>query len=165
MRLIVMSDSHGDEQRVRSVVSRHAGEEAVFLHLGDGLREFCRVMEEHPALAYDCVVGNHEDDAFQRTQYESRLLHLGGRSIWLVHGDRQNVKLDLLELEYMGRRAGADLVLYGHTHVSADTERNGVRMLNPGALLWARDCTASYAVLDVENGQVCARIVPMDGCQ
>ena len=42
-----------------------------------------------------------------------------------------------------------DAALCGHTHIAADETIYGVRVINPGALRYARDGATRYAILDV----------------
>ena len=154
MRIIAMSDSHGDRRAVRRVVEKHLADADLFVHLGDGGAEFCAVMEEHPEKAFAWVAGNNEAMFFQWNHRKSMTIDAGGHKIYLAHGDRLHVKLDLLELLYMGKRSGADVVLFGHTHRAHDEEREGVRLINPGALRYPRGGGPSYAVLDLSEDKI-----------
>lgn len=154
MRIVAMSDSHGDGNAVRQVVETHLGDADLFLHLGDGAAEFCAVMEEYPRKAAAYVVGNNESVFFQWNHRKSMTIDAGGHTIFLTHGDRLHVKLDLLELLYMGKRSGTDVILFGHTHRALDEETDGIRLINPGALRYPRGGGPSYAVLDLAENKI-----------
>ena len=79
----------------------------------------------------------------------SLLQEAGGVRIFLTHGHLFGVKTGLTRLLLEGKRVGAQLVLFGHTHRPYLAEHDGVWLLNPGS------CSAmqgSYAVLTIENG-------------
>jgi uncharacterized protein len=63
----------------------------------------------------------------------------------------------------LGRPAGAQVVVHGHTHEARDeTDAAGVRWLNPGAVSGPRDGGASFAWLTVEAGRVVSwKLVPL----
>ncbi len=49
-----------------------------------------------------------------------------------------------------------ELILHAHTHTPSDFHRDGIRFINPGAVGYSfdGDVRASYALVDVENGQI-----------
>lgn len=154
MRIVIMADSHGDCKTVERIVEAHRMDADLFLHLGDGVAEFCRVMEQYPQKKSLYVVGNHEDETFHWNHFESTVMNACGHRIFVTHGDKLHAKLDTLELKYMGKMNGADMVLFGHTHIALDEERDGVRLINPGALNYPRDGSASYAVIDFSESGI-----------
>ena len=101
---------------------------------------------------------NHEDERFHWNYCENTIIRAEGHRFFLCHGDTFHVKLDLLELHYMGRR-GADVVLFGHTHVAFDEEKDGVRLINPGALRYPRDGEPSYAIIDIAGKDISLQII------
>lgn len=50
MRIIVMSDSHGNYSAVESIIDRNTDADWIF-HLGDGERELDRYITSHPMIA------------------------------------------------------------------------------------------------------------------
>jgi len=67
-----------------------------------------------------------------------------GRTIYLTHGHHYNIENPLPMKE-------GDIMIYGHTHVSLDETRNGIRFLNPGSVsIPKQDSGHGYIVL--ENG-------------
>ena len=58
MRILVLSDTHGDFRRLWEIVERHKDDTRLVLFLGDGLREFDDVQTLYPDLIFDCVAGN-----------------------------------------------------------------------------------------------------------
>ena len=55
---------------------------------------------------------------------------------------------------------GANVVLFGHTHVPLCLEEEGVLYLNPGSLTSPRGGShASYAILEIEKGRAAATLM------
>ena len=55
---------------------------------------------------------------------------------------------------------GCDIVLYGHTHVSKMTWKNGIFLMNPGSTTSPRDGkTPSYGILTIDGAHVEGQIV------
>lgn len=86
MKIIVMSDSHGDKETVRTVSALQA--DALF-HCGDS-----ELSWEDPILhTIHIVKGNCDKD--QRFP-DSVIVEVGGKKIWMVHGHEHDVKRTML---------------------------------------------------------------------
>jgi putative phosphoesterase len=86
-------------------------------------------------------------------------LDIGGVRVAMLHdaGPR-----DGRERRMRKRFPQADLVVFGHSHVPIDDERQGLRLLNPGSPTWKRRQPApTYATADIEDGLVLSRIVSL----
>lgn len=57
MRVIVISDTHGNFHILQKILDRHQSEASLVIFLGDGLREFEAVQALYPKLEYHCVTG------------------------------------------------------------------------------------------------------------
>jgi predicted phosphodiesterase len=51
-----------------------------------------------------------------------------------------------------------DFLFYGHTHVAAERQNGGVRVINPGALYRARIKT--FVILDTKTGHCESIVLP-----
>ena len=83
---------------------------------------------------------------------EEQLVELGGWKLLLCHGHRYHVKQNLQSIYYRGLEAGADIVLFGHTH-QAIYEAGAVTLINPGSVSsrnLALD-TASWGLLTLSD--------------
>jgi putative phosphoesterase len=78
-------------------------------------------------------------------------LELPEARIAFLHGDE---KEDLEDLEYMDYW---DFIFHGHTHVAGERRRGKTRIINPGAIHRVR--TRTFAILDVESGEVTSVVV------
>lgn len=154
-----MVDSHGNGAAVEKVVEQQP-QAKLFIHLGDGLQEFKRVMESHPHREYWCVRGNCDFMATEESMVSGWV-----RDVKLIctHGHHWNVKFDLDELKEMARDKFATIVLYGHTHISHNEYDNGLYVVNPGSLGNPRGSSRpTYATIDIEKKNIVCNIVELE---
>ena len=151
MKLLLMSDSHQNYSAVRDVATRHRDEVDVFVHLGDGIREFLDVMNELGCSNYYFIAGNHEDGTIYNQSSDYETITIEGYRILITHGDKYENKLDLLGVAHIASMNGAEIALCGHTHVATDEMIHGVRVINPGALRYWRDGAPGYAILTIDK--------------
>ena len=67
------------------------------------------------------------------------LLFLGdgenqGKKIFMCHGHRYGVKYGYNSIFYRGKEVGADIVLFGHSHLPIIDEHDGLILMNPGSI-------------------------------
>lgn len=151
MKLLVLSDSHGDVD-VMETVARQVWPD-LLLHLGDHYADMEKLQERLPQLSCIGVRGNCDRPG----PPESRLLKLEGKRILLTHGHNQDVKYDLDRLYFFGMKNEADLVLFGHSHRTCRQEEDGMLLLNPGSI--GRGWPPSYALITLEGGQIYPEII------
>ena len=144
IRILAVSDSHGDRRTLSRILERHRDANAV-LHLGDGYADVVALQEEFSVLA---VAGNC--DGFSCDAPPERELVIGGKRIFAVHGHRFEVKHSLLRLSLAARARQADIALFGHTHQPFLEQADGVYLVNPGSV---RD-GGRYALIDIQDGAV-----------
>jgi len=129
--MIVMSDSHGHMEYVKKI-ERLFAENDYIVHLGDGANDMLEYYRAYPDKVYVCL-GNC-DYYGSRIALDEWETEIEGHKVFMCHGHKYGVKqgLDLLAYEAEGR--GAELALYGHTHIPAEDEIGGVRLINPGSI-------------------------------
>jgi putative phosphoesterase len=150
-RIGVISDTHGLlRTEVREVF---AGVELI-LHAGDvGKPEvLAELGYVAPVLA---VRGNVDHGAWASALPETQPARVGGVWIYMLH--------DVSQLDIDPAGGGFGAVISGHSHQAKVELRSGVCYLNPGAAGPRRFALPpSVAILEVEDGQVAARIVPLE---
>jgi len=134
----------------------------VILHAGDvgELWVLDRLGAIAPVIA---VHGNDDTPAATRELPYQQLLSVAGHRILLWHshrprradelaarrGDEWEPKL--AQLAARGHRAGATVVVFGHTHVPMSARRDSVLLVNPGAIAsgseWTRQVRQTVALL------------------
>lgn len=153
MKILIMSDSHGDSYSCRMAVKRHS--DADFLiHLGDGVGDIDATWPEIRKMKLVFVRGNCSYFGDAQLKY---LLNVGGKRLYCCHGHIENVKHSLDGLTAAAKANGCDAALYGHTHVP-DFHRDGdLVVLNPGAIRSGR-----YAVLEIsDSGDLAAQLMEL----
>ena len=146
MKLLVLSDSHGNVEAVRKILTLEKDADMI-VHLGDGAGDMARFLPFTVGKTVVYVRGNCDDRS--PGLKEKQVFEAGGVRVLACHGHRFHVKNDLLPLYYEGKSKNAALCLYGHTHAAASDENGGVLMVNPGAAYFGR-----YAVICIENGDI-----------
>ena len=154
MKILVMSDSHGDVETMLEAVERETPD--MIIHLGDCWRDAERVMERYPDSPFVRVPGNC--DFRSRTKAEQAIT-IHGRKLLLCHGHTYGVKQGLWEAEQAAKEQELDAFLFGHTHESLVEMRKGVLYLNPGSVGMGYPCTYGILTID-ESGKMNARISP-----
>ncbi len=140
-----MSDCHGSKRAVETALSRHDDIDNVF-YLGDGVEDFLKVTEFFKNKNYYIVSGNCDLNSMYPTYGE---VVLDGVRVVYTHGHRYDVKYGTEKLYETAVNRKAQLVFYGHTHIADSTYREGVYLVNPGALHAARDGKEGYAIIDI----------------
>ena len=119
MELLIFSDSHGNIEGMRRAFARQIKRPNAVCFLGDGILDAERLMELEPlcsALWY-CVRGNCDWGSLGDGYPTDRVLDLEGHRLFLTHGHYHYVKDTCSQLLSKAVEIGADIVLFGHTHV------------------------------------------------
>jgi uncharacterized protein len=139
----VISDTHG-LLRVEAIQAFKGCE--LILHAGDvGKPHVLEMLQQTaPVIA---VRGNVDRDKWSERLPETATAEVGGVKLYLIH--------DALHLDIDPAAAGYQVVISGHTHKPALTQRSGVIYLNPGSAGPRRFRNpVSAALLFVEEEQV-----------
>lgn len=186
-RILVVSDSHGSRDLFHYIVEQQGPSCSALAFCGDGMGDFASCMDDASADSEfaRCIPpvasfaeGNGDSDLFpvrfnpgkkassgiyfELAVPRRQLLKAAGHTIYIVHGHERGVYYGTQPLEEEAQIAGADIVLYGHTHI-ADETRGSVYMLNPGSISHPRGGTPpSFAVLDLGSTDINAVFYRID---
>jgi hypothetical protein len=155
MLLLVLSDTHGNYPLALQVAEDSAADQIIHLGVEVADAEILESILARPVLK---VAGNCDLDSLLPREL---FLNLGGIPFLITHGDRYQTKTGLVPLRQRAAALGAQVVLYGHTHVAAVSEQDGILLVNPGALQ-PTVSSPSYALVTLAAGAVSAAIVPLD---
>lgn len=137
------------------VVEREKPDEII--HLGDHWRDAETLSFAYPEIPLSMVPGNCDDGFGKKGKL---ILEREGVKILMAHGHQWRVKSGpALALE-VGWEAGADILLYGHTHEADCWQDQGMWVMNPGTV-GGRYAPATYGVIEIEDGVAELRIVPV----
>ena len=155
MKCLVFSDSHGSRASMRRVIAMHPDAEVIFF-LGDGLSDAESVAYGDIGRAWIAVKGNCDGSAvfMSSTVLAVDSITLLGHKIVLTHGHYYGAKAGLDGLISLAEREGADVVLFGHTHIPCEKYlsdfENPIRLYNPGSIAFDYE---SFGVLDIFEGK------------
>ncbi len=151
-RMIVVSDSHGDEESLRQAFEQAArhGKIDIAVFLGDGTRDFdnvrsLRFMQDTICYA---VKGNNDWTSLAENEI---LFNVNGARFFACHGHTRQVKYGLDRLWFAAREREAAVVLYGHTHRERIELEYGMHLINPGAVCEHSRQRSAYAEILVED--------------
>lgn len=137
MRIMVLSDTHGDITKACEVLKKlqSQGPVDLVIHCGDYYKDAIK-MGERTGVPVAWVKGN-TDGSFSDDDYQMIETEYG--SIMVTHGHMENVDFSQQNLYYKALEKGCVAALFGHTHRSAYTEVGGIYLMNPGSLTKPRD--------------------------
>ena len=153
MRILLMSDTHGNPSLAVSACDLVEAETVI--HLGDGDTDAELLMQilDVPVIG---VAGNCDR---MRPAPRELLWECGGWSILLTHGDLYGVKGGTSRLEQRAAEVGAQAVFFGHTHIPLVSELPGLLLVNPGSLMSSAHGTC--AMVDITPDGIHARLIDL----
>lgn len=147
MRILALSDSHGDAMAVKFAIDSHPEAEAV-IFLGDGIKDLVYASALLENKRVYTVQGNND---FYSDEPKHQIISEGGINIYITHGHYEYVKSGLSTLLMKTRDNNCTLALYGHTHNQQADYIDGTYLFNPGSLR-----NDEYGIIDIEkNGIIC----------
>ena len=134
MKLLIFSDSHYRTEPMYSVAEKYSSVIDGIIHLGDCTEDisgFKTICPDIPA---------------------ERTVPIAGHTIFMTHGHRQRVYYNTDTLYYTAAQNGADIALFGHTHVPYLQNENGILIMNPGSISLPRSSVEkTFAFITFEN--------------
>lgn len=143
MRLLVLSDTHGNADIIEQVKRMHKVD--VQFHCGDSELPY-----DHAAMqSFERVRGNCDNDS---RYLEEVVVDCGNKRVLMVHGHLHNVKSSLMSLSYRAQELGAHIVLFGHSHLYGAELIDNILFVNPGSLVAPRSGNPkTYAGIEIES--------------
>ncbi len=150
MKILVVSDSHGDRQIIASVVKRYEQQVDGIFHCGDS-----ELKLDDPLISHLHIVkGNMDLADFAPAEVEE----VDNHRILLTHGHLQGVNDGLLNLKLYAKSKAADIVLFGHTHQLGVALDQGILFVNPGSISFPRGqyvaIGGTYAIISSAGQQL-----------
>lgn len=148
MKLLIVSDSHGNTLALREVLDREPDADFL-LHLGDGAADLAAIQHTGRCPQAMAVRGNCD---YAPDLPSERLCTFMGKLVFMTHGNGYEVKLTCGALLGAARQKGAEIALFGHTHSPYYGFQDGVYLFNPGALSHCVSGRLTYGVLLLTEG-------------
>lgn len=145
MKLIAVSDNHGNTYYMEEILSIYEEEVDNWVHCGDS-----ELMEDHPLWQHYKTVSGNMDYA---PGFElERLIEFKNYKFLIIHGHKHAVKRSNEEMKKRAVEEGASIVFYGHTHIPKVEEDEGILFINPGSLTQPRDRSiGTYLLMDLDE--------------
>jgi putative phosphoesterase len=149
MKIAVISDTHRHIYSLNQV-TKLIQDTDMAIHLGDNVEDVEIIKTNYKGKIIN-VRGNCDFSSFIPVE---RLEEVENKKIFITHGHRYDVKHSLLKLKYRAKELGADIVLFGHTHISAEIYEEGIWFINPGSAALPKDSYQSIAVVEISDNKV-----------
>lgn len=148
MKILILSDTHGALDILPYALRMVGGRDKInlVLHAGDvcGDEDRLRGQFECPVFM---VSGNND----WGSDLPKEIVHkVGKHTLYMTHGHAYGVYYGLDKLNYAAQAHGADIAIFGHTHVPCLDTEGSVWLLNPGSLSEPRRGSFSFMLVDVD---------------
>lgn len=144
MKAIIFSDSHRNFAPMTKAMEAE-GKVNQIIHAGDVHSDVEDLIIAYSQIPVAFVKGNN--DFWLPDVPEDRVFDLAGVRIFLTHGHQYGVKYTLAKLCQKATELGADIAVFGHTHVPHMEKVGKVTLFNPGA------AAKGYGVLEINDGK------------
>jgi putative phosphoesterase len=161
-KIMVISDTHDDRDAIRGVM-RYLKNFKVdrVIHLGDYYDD--ADILENAGYPLTRVPGTWDTVYYPDPDVCNRkFLEVAGWRIFLTHTPEShyNDRADDIKPETILQGGGADIFLFGHTHIAEIRRRNGTVCINPGHMSSdeSRGCPLTFALLEIEAEEMTVSI-------
>ncbi len=148
MRLLVVSDTHGDARGLVAVLRLLGRSVQGLVHLGDGAADLAQAAASGCPMPPAWAVRGNVDGDWSLPPV--RTIWALDRKILAAHGHHYLDGDSYRPFLQAAEREGAAAFFFGHTHVPFWDEAGGILLLNPGSLSRPRGSWGpSFAVVEV----------------
>lgn len=147
MKILLVSDSHGDDESLRRIANKHNNCD-LYIHLGDS--------QSSPDLIRPFVSVRGNCDYYSSKFMNHLDLNSPYGKIYCEHIPYYQMNISRLKND------GYKIYLCGHTHRREDIEVEGIRIINPGSIKYPRDGQEGYAIIDINEKSVKCKFFDLD---
>lgn len=172
-RILVVSDIHGNTPVFEAILKEFGSKSDALAFCGDGMPSICDVLQKAridsefakkipPVWAF--VQGNGDWDSYAFSPEpeiglivpKQMTFKAGNVCFFMTHGHRFDVYYTTEPIEEAAAMHGANIAIYGHTHISnAKESKRGILLLNPGSCSMPRlNLPPTFAVISVKNKKI-----------
>ena len=127
------------------------------IHLGDIVEDADKLRKLYSQIPVYNICGNCD---YGTNVPPMNILDFEGKTIFITHGHLFSVYYDTTKLVYKAMELGADVALFGHTHIPHLEKIHNVYAMNPGSLTQPRGGSKpSYGIIKIENGVITPSLV------
>ena len=146
MKILIMSDSHGNNRAMIDAVTIESPE--LILHLGDCDSDCSGLINRFPDITLRSVRGNCDPWSNGPDVCDFRI---GEKHFFMTHGHLHRVKSGIRAIVDSTFKRGADVLLFGHTHIPHCEIGDKLAVINPGSIGVGEK---TYAVLNLSDGAI-----------
>jgi putative phosphoesterase len=152
MKIGIISDTHG---LIRPAVLHLFDGCDMIIHAGDVGSP--HVIEDLMNIArVHAVRGNTDSGAWAAKLPETEMIEAGEKHLYVIH--------DISSLDIDAHAAGIAAVIYGHSHLPAVSEQDGILYVNPGSAGPKRaGKPVSAGIMQISNGRIIAKTITLQG--
>ncbi len=153
MKILLVSDTHGRMDRLFNI-SRNFKDVDMIIHLGDNYQDAIELSEKHAEYEREMIYVAGNTDGFFESKELSKVVETPYGNIYICHGHKESVNSSLMNLYYKTVENDCIAGCFGHTHIPAYEDLDGVKLLNPGSLSKPRNMSkGNYGIITLdENG-------------
>lgn len=141
MKIILVSDTHGDNDILYELQARY-GNECRYVHCGD--------LSDDPRHYPGWIVVRGNNDYWGDFQ-EHSVLKIEGHRIYVTHSHNCGYLNRTGCMVSLAKDNECDIVFYGHTHIAKHEYINGVHLINPGSTRFPRDGEGPrFAIVNID---------------
>lgn len=160
-RIIALSDTHLEGGDLPSGLSELLRGADMLVHAGDFVSpETYRALEDIGGGRLEAVCGNADYPELKRLLPKRRTLEVEGIRIGLVH--RASLSFNLTGAGMLAREMDVAVLIFGHIHRPI-VEKGDRLLICPGSPTVPRQSAPTVAELEIKNGRISGRIVPLGG--
>lgn len=142
MKIVLVSDTHGYNDILYSLQERYS-DSSLFIHCGD--------LEEDPLNYPGWLIVRGNNDYWGDFK-DHLILRAGGHRILVFHSQFCGYFHRNEALKKEAQKYDCDIVFYGHTHVSAFDQEDGITLINPGSLRYPRQGQSPrFAIVEINE--------------
>ncbi len=157
MRILVISDTHRKLNRAIELVHDFSKRIDAVIHLGDNTDDVDFIRRNYRLPVYT-VAGNCD---YGSTAPPENIVTFEDKKVFFTHGHAYNVKYNADMVKERAESLGADICLFGHTHMPCVKIERGIIVMNPGSLTEPRGGSKpSYGIIKIENGKIYPMVIP-----
>ena len=157
MLIAVISDTHRDYYNINKIIPIIQNSDMV-IHLGDNIDDVDQLKKGYKGKIYN-VRGNCDYNSFTPSEL---LIEVENIKLFATHGDKYGVKYDHLKLLYKAKECGADIALFGHTHIPMVEKVEDTWLINPGSPSLPRVKCKSIAFIEIKDDVISPYIYYLD---
>ena len=157
MRILVISDTHQKLNRAIELVHDFSKRIDAVIHLGDNTDDVDFIKRNYRLPVY-VVAGNCD---YGSSAPPENVVTFEEKKIYFTHGHSFNVRYNADMVQERAESFGANVCLFGHTHIPYVNIQKNIIVMNPGSLSEPRGGSKpSYGIIKIDNGKIYPMVIP-----